>query len=82
MRGDDDGRLQLARLGDLEQVVPDARPEQRVYAHGRLVQDQQFGLVEEGGGQRRPTLLPARQVDHPPPVLGQVQEVDQELGPN
>lgn len=34
-----------AAVGDGAQVSPDALAEQRVHAHGRLIQNQQLGIV-------------------------------------
>ena len=54
--GDEDRDLVAA--GQLDQVLPEAVPGHRVDARGRLVEDQQVGLVDQRHGELQALPLP------------------------
>src|SRR3989304_5181126 len=56
MRRDDDG-LPAAR--ELSEESPEGRPQLRVYADGRLVEEEEVRVVEEGGGEGGAAAHPA-----------------------
>lgn len=62
-------------------MIPDVHPEQRVHADGGLVQDEQLGLVQEGGRERDSALLAAAQRLHLLVGAGKQQQVHQEVQP-
>src|SRR5579864_1638966 len=51
----------LALLHQLPQAIPDQMPRLRIEARGRLVEDKQFGIVDERACQCEAPLHPARQ---------------------
>lgn len=55
VRCDDDSLLPI--VANIEQVLPDAGTEHRVYANRRFVQYEQFGVVKEGHEEREATTL-------------------------
>ncbi len=67
------------------QPVPEHVPRLRVQTGGRLVQQQDVGVVDQGAGDRQPTLHPARQrFDDGVGPVGELDEVEQlvSLGPH
>ncbi|MNN80489.1 hypothetical protein D3C81_1972260 [compost metagenome] len=50
-----------AGVGQFEQRIPEFPARLRVDGAGRLVEQQQIGLVQHCAGQRQPLLLPAAQ---------------------
>ena len=64
------------------QLVPDAGPEQRVDARGRLVEEQQRRVMDEGAGQLEPALHAARQGAGPSAAdVPQVDQLEDLAGP-
>ena len=61
MAGDQQGG---AGIGQLAQDVPEVAAQGRVQSHGRLVEDEQLGLADEGGSQGDSRQLPAGEVEH------------------
>ena len=67
-----------AALLEPVEPVPQQVPRLRVEAGRRLVEEQQVGLVDEGAGDRQPSLHPARQrLDLVAGPLGELGEVEQ-----
>ena len=65
---------------DVQEVLPYAGAEERVHADGRLVEDEQLGLVEEGRCEGGAPLLPPGEVHNESLLRRQVEELDEELG--
>ena len=60
MGGDENGHVLLARK--IDQRFPEPIPRQGIDARGRLVEDEDLGLVDDGDGERQPLADAQRQI--------------------
>ena len=80
VRGEENGDV-LALL-EVVDVLPDGRPGLRVESHGRLVEEQHAGRVQQSAGDLQPALHAARVGGHLGlPAVPQVHHVEYELHP-
>ena len=60
MGRDKNGHALIAR--EIDQQFPETVPCQRIDTRGRLVEDEDLGLVDDGDGEREPLANPQRQI--------------------
>ncbi len=79
--GGDDQRP--AGIAQPVELGPDPRPQERVDPGGRLIEEEQGRVVDQGAGEFQAALHPARQPPGPPaPDIPQVDQLEGLLGPS